>query len=97
MKEAATTPSGEDRRPRGTRPDAIDGNRFVLIKGCKVLRATYQIRLLVFFAEKEDKVLELVVRKDAIMHKTIRDLKEKFPRRIRLVREFDFGALSDDL
>jgi hypothetical protein len=46
---------------RGTRPDAAKSNRLYLIKNVKVLRATYQIRLLAFKAETEGLKLILVV------------------------------------
>lgn len=36
---------------RGTRPDAVKGSRWYLIKNASHLRLTYQIRLLTFMAE----------------------------------------------
>jgi hypothetical protein len=47
--------------PRGTRADAEKFNRLYLIKNVKILRATYQIRLLAFRAVTEGLRLVLKV------------------------------------
>lgn len=48
-------------QPRGTRPDAITDDAFYLIKRVPSLEATYQVRLLTYFAVKENKKLVIVV------------------------------------
>ncbi|PWU10040.1 MAG: hypothetical protein C5B50_26245 [Verrucomicrobia bacterium] len=57
------TTASQSRRARGTRPDAIAADKFYLIKNLSMLRATYQIRLLTFFANKSGKRLVLKVPK----------------------------------
>ena len=46
--------------PRGTRPDAETQDRLYLFKKVPVLHATYQVRLLAFRAQQEER--ELVIR-----------------------------------
>lgn len=46
---------------RGARADAETSSRIILIKNVSVMRATYQVRLLAFRAEKERKKLILRV------------------------------------
>lgn len=48
-------------RPRGTRPDAETSDKIYLIKRVPTLRATYQVRLLLFRAAQQGKKLVLVV------------------------------------
>jgi hypothetical protein len=45
---------------RGSRPDAVSGNTWYLIKAASVVRLTYQIRLLTFLATERG--ARLVVR-----------------------------------
>jgi hypothetical protein len=47
--------------PRGTRPDAETSEKIYLIKRVATLRATYQVRLLLFRAVQQGKKLVLVV------------------------------------
>jgi hypothetical protein len=61
--------------PRGTRPDAEANNRMYLIKSASVLRATYQIRLLLYMAEKTRKKLVLRVRKDCRLAPDLAELR----------------------
>jgi len=49
--------------PRGTKPDAIKDNKFYLVKKLKILRATYQVRLLIFLASESGKKLIFLVPK----------------------------------
>ncbi len=46
---------------RGSRPDAVRGDRAYLIKATTYQRLTYQIRLLTFLASERGTVLVLVV------------------------------------
>jgi hypothetical protein len=48
-------------RPRGTRPDAETSEKIYLLKRVSTLRATYQVRLLLFHAAQQGKKLVLVV------------------------------------
>lgn len=49
------------KEPRGTRPDAETKDKIYIIKNVSELRATYQIRLLLFRAVKLQKKLILVI------------------------------------
>ena len=62
---------------RGTRPDAAKSNRLYLIKNVKVLRATYQIRLLAVKAETEGLKLVLVVPPACKYDRSLLDLINK--------------------
>ena len=72
--------------PRGTLPDAETSGRIFLIKNVKLLRATYQIRLLAFKAEQSGKRLVLRVPKQCRLHKTLRELRRERPKLIQLER-----------
>ncbi len=50
-----------------------------LIKSVSVLRATYQIRLLAFFALEQNKKLVLSVPKECVFHRTLKDLIKSVP------------------
>ena len=50
--------------PSGVKPDGVSDDQFVLIKACRQLRLTGQIRLAAFMAHEQKKRLLLVVRKD---------------------------------
>ena len=65
--------------PRGSRPDGETYDRIYLIKRVSVLRATYQIRLLAFFALEKNKKLVLCVPKECIFHSSLKDLIGSVP------------------
>jgi hypothetical protein len=60
--------------PRGSRPDAETFDRLYLIKKVSVLRATYQIRLLAFFAQEKNKNLVLKVPRECEFHSSLKGL-----------------------
>lgn len=63
--------------PRGTLPSAEVGNRLVLIKKVSLLRATYQVRLLLFRAQQEGKKLVLALPKSAKLSRGLSQLKRE--------------------
>lgn len=60
--------------PRGSRPDAEAIDKIYLIKNVSVLRATYQIRLIVFKALDSQKKLILKVPRSCRFHISLKDL-----------------------
>jgi hypothetical protein len=60
--------------PRGSRPDAETIDKIYLIKNVTMLRATYQIRLLVFKAIKSHKKLMLKVPPSCLFHASLKGL-----------------------
>ena len=63
--------------PRGTRPDAEKFNRLYLFKKVRMLRATYQIRLLTFRAVSQGVKLVIRVPKVCEFHDSLVDLIKK--------------------
>jgi hypothetical protein len=53
---------------RGVLPDAVDGTRVILLKGCSFLRLTYEIRTAAFAAASSGRRLWLFVRPDTELH-----------------------------
>jgi hypothetical protein len=74
-------------RVRGSRPDAEIGTTFILIKRSSELRATYQIRLLLYRAVQEGKLLLLEIGSDCRIHPTLQELLTKYPKNIKITRE----------
>lgn len=66
-------PAMDTQVPRGSRPDGVSGDTALLVKSCRYLRLTYQIRLLTFMASERKMKLVLAVRKDCRLS---RDLKK---------------------
>jgi hypothetical protein len=60
--------------PRGSRPDAETMDKIYLIKNVSILRATYQIRLLVFKAVDGHKKFVLKVPKACQLHNSLKEL-----------------------
>lgn len=60
--------------PRGSRPDAETIDKIYLIKNVSMLRATYQIRLLVLKAMESRKKLVLKVPQSCQFHGSLKDL-----------------------
>ena len=60
--------------PRGTRPDAETIDKIYLIKNVSVLRATYQVKLLVFKAMDSRKKLVLKVPECCQFHASLKEL-----------------------
>ena len=72
---------------RGAMADATVGDRLILIKQVSELRATYQIRLLLFRAQQEGKKLTIEMPKQGKIHATLRQLEKDFPRQLRIERK----------
>jgi hypothetical protein len=65
--------------PRGTRPDAETCDKIYLIKRVPTLRATYQVRLLLFLAAQRGKKLILQVPAACQFDAALRELLEARP------------------
>ena len=79
--------------PRSTNADGADNTAFILLKRVSELRATYQIRLLTYFAFKEQKSLIIYVPLNFQPHPSLVDLQNKCPGVIKIVRKDD-GIVS---
>ena len=63
---------GEDARtPRGTKPDAVGDGTAYLIKACRHLRLTYQIRLVTALATDQGLRVELRLRRGATVSRDL--------------------------
>jgi hypothetical protein len=71
---------------RGTQADGESFNKLALIKRVSELRATYQIRLLVYRAVKEEKKLIIDVPKECKLHDDLKQLLRDYPRSVEIVR-----------
>jgi hypothetical protein len=71
---------------RGTRADAEGNGKLLLIKRASELRATYQIRLLTFRAQKEGKQLIIDIPKEARIHSSLQKLLDQYPHFISIAR-----------
>jgi hypothetical protein len=72
---------------RGSRPDADIFDKFYLIKTASELRATYQIRLLIYMAVEQGKKLIIKLRKDCKIHESLRELVKQYSKSVRIERE----------
>ncbi|MCP4308110.1 MAG: hypothetical protein GY788_25195 [bacterium] len=71
---------------RGSRPDDVGQNDWLLIKTCSLLRLTYQIRLLTFFAIEKKTRLTVVCRADVKLSDPLAAFLEQHKRHVRLDR-----------
>jgi hypothetical protein len=71
---------------RGARPDAEQNGKIYLIKNTAELRATYQIRLLLYRAVSEGKKLVLDIPKECKLHVGLRELVREHRRHIEIAR-----------
>ncbi|MCC5842769.1 MAG: hypothetical protein JJU05_00820 [Verrucomicrobia bacterium] len=71
---------------RGAKPDAESYDKFYLIKNVSELRATYQIRLLVYRAGVEGKKLVLRIPKQTKIHSSLRALRREHGSLIKIER-----------
>lgn len=69
---------------RGTRADAEAGNRWYLLKKVPVLHATYQVRLLAFRAQQENRQLVIRVPPAFKAGPSLRDLVRELKGVIRI-------------
>jgi hypothetical protein len=65
--------STKHQTPRGTRPDADVGNNLYLLKNVSMLRLTYQIRLLAYFAHSKGKKVVIRLPREAEVHESLRN------------------------
>ena len=71
---------------RGARPDAETHDKIHVLKSAAELRATYQIRLLLYRAVQEGKKLVLNVKTDCEFHADLKTLVKENRRNIEVVR-----------
>ena len=71
---------------RGARPDAEVNNRIYLIKNVSELRATYQIRLLLYRAVQENTKLVLDVPKSCVLSSPLKALAKEHRRNLEITR-----------
>lgn len=71
---------------RGTRPDGENFDKFAVIKRASELRATYQIRLLIYRAVHENKKFIIDVPKDCKIHDPLKRLAKEYARNVSIVR-----------
>jgi hypothetical protein len=72
-------PPSDRLQPRGTRPDAETAEKIYLIKRVPTLRATYQVRLLLFRAAQQGKKLVLRVPATCQFDDALRELLRARP------------------
>jgi len=68
---------------RGSRPDAVADGNLILAKFPTILRATYQIRMLLFVAVKNDVKLVLRLRRETRLSPALLDLMREHGKHIR--------------
>ena len=60
--------------PRTSMADAIVNNKFYLIKNCLELKATYQIKMLLFIAQNKKSKLILKIKKECVLSAELKEL-----------------------
>jgi hypothetical protein len=71
---------------RTARPDAETYDKIHLLKSALALRATYQVRLLLFRAVQEGRKLVLNVKKECVFHDDLKSLVKEHRKSIEVVR-----------
>lgn len=69
---------------RGARPDGEMFNSLLLIKRVSDMRATYQIRLLVYRAVQEGKKLVIELPVGCRIHEGLRELTKQHPKNVKI-------------
>ena len=72
--------------PRGARADSETFDKIVLVKNVSTIRATYQVRLLVFKAVETGKKMVIFLPKYCQVDRTLRELAKEFPKTVRVER-----------
>lgn len=72
--------------PRGSRPDAEVGDKLYLLKKVPVLHATYQVRLLAYRAQQEQRHLVIRAPRGFKLGPSLRALIAELPGIIRIER-----------
>jgi hypothetical protein len=70
----------------GVRADAAKDNLLYLIKNCSTLRATYQIRALLYHAKTSNKKLVLDIPEDCILSPCLQELRSDNPNTLVIQR-----------
>lgn len=71
---------------RGARPDAVDGDRWILLKWVSELHLTYQIRLLTYAVSQQGAKLQLTVPKRCKLSRPLADFIKEHKALVRLQR-----------
>jgi hypothetical protein len=71
---------------RAARPDAEAYDKIHVLKSSLALRATYQVRLLLFRAVNEGRKLVLNVKKECVFHDDLKALVKEHRKSIEVVR-----------
>lgn len=71
---------------RGARADAEVNNRIYLIKNASEMRATYQVRLLLYRATQEGTKLVLDLPKDCKLSNGLKSLAKEYRRHFEITR-----------
>jgi hypothetical protein len=71
---------------RGTRSDHETDDKYYLIKIVSEMRATYQVRLLTYFAHQKKKQLIIEVPKHCKIHSSLREFQKRFSNLIKIKR-----------
>lgn len=66
-------------QPRGARPDAVDGSWVYLIKNVRIMRATYQVRLLAYMAAQSGRNLWIDLPADCVIHESLAQFIQRNP------------------
>lgn len=76
----------QHQKPRGTRPDGKTEDAFYLVKRVVSLEATYQVRLLTYFAVRDSKTLVIVAPTNFSPAPSLKALMERTGSTIRIER-----------
>jgi len=71
---------------RGALPDSQDRQRICLVKNVTMMRATYQVRLLMFLASEAGKKLVIFVPQHCKLHPSLNRLIAEFSKTIYIER-----------
>lgn len=71
---------------RGTRPDAQDRRAYYLFKNVGIMRVTYQVRLLAFYAWREGKELVIEVPQQCRKGASLVRFMKEYPDLVRFER-----------
>lgn len=72
------------RSPRGSMPDSVTEQAFYLIKACSVMRATYQVRLLTYFATQRGARLVLDLKPGCLVHDSLKRFAAQNPQHLHI-------------
>ena len=60
-----------NQKPRSILPDAVNNTDFILLKSCRDLRPTYEVRLATFMAQQSHRKLRIIFLGGASAHKAL--------------------------